>query len=271
MPGDIDLEFYMQRLGFSGELKPDLATLEALQAAHVAAFAFESLDPFLRRPVSLDLDALQDKILFGRRGGYCFELNTLFKAALEAIGFQVTALGARVRWMSPPDAPLGPREHMLLKVETPEGPRLADVGFGACLLDATLPLVVDQDFSTPLGVYRLTLADGRYALSARRGDGFRTLYVFDLEPQLPADFEIGNWYTSTHSTPPFRHVVIIERIVGGERHKLVNRRYFVEGRDGIVLSEREIADADDLARVLESAFDIAPPVAIEELFQHIPA
>jgi arylamine N-acetyltransferase len=36
----------------------------------------------------------------GRRGGYCFEQNTLFQAALEALGHRVSALAAgRETWL----------------------------------------------------------------------------------------------------------------------------------------------------------------------------
>jgi N-hydroxyarylamine O-acetyltransferase len=268
---DLNLPAYLQRIGVSGALRPDLPTLAALQAAHVASIPFEGLDPFLRRPVTLDLATLQDKIFNARRGGYCFELNTLFKAGLEAIGFSVTALAARVRWMSAPGDPLGPRSHMLLKVETSDGPRLADVGFGACMLDAPLPLIVDEEIATPLGVYKLAEANGLYALSARRGEGWRTMYVFDLQPQLPSDFVMSNWFTSTHSDPPFQHFVMVERIVGARRHKIVNRRYLVEGRDGVVESERVFADAEDMGRILDEVFAIAPPVAAAELFARAPA
>jgi len=114
MAGDFDLDAYFARIGFGGSAGPNLATLTALHAAHVAAIPFESLDPLFGRPVKLDLDSLQAKMVGRRRGGYCFEQNHLFRGALEAIGFTVTGLGGRVVWMSAPDAPLGPRLHMLL-------------------------------------------------------------------------------------------------------------------------------------------------------------
>ena len=171
--------------------------------------------------------------------------------------------------MSPPEAPLGPREHMLLKVETPEGPHLADVGFGACLLDAPLPLVANVEHRTPMGVYRLTQDEGRFALSVRRGEDWRTMYVFDLQPQWPSDLAMGNWYTSTSPAPPFQHVVILERIVGETRRKLVNRRYIVERRDGKVESERDLADAPEMERLLDEVFGVEPPVA--DLFARTPS
>ena len=94
---DIDLDAYLARIGYHGTLEPDLQTLTALHAAHVTAVPFENLDILLGRTISLDLKAVQTKIVAGRRGGYCFEQNTLFQAVLERIGFRVTPLAARVR------------------------------------------------------------------------------------------------------------------------------------------------------------------------------
>ncbi len=158
MTNAIDLEAYFRRIGFDGPAQPDLNTLLALHARHTAAIPFEAIDPLIGRPARLDLESLQAKLVRGRRGGYCFEHNTLFKAVLEAIGFGVTGLAGRVAWMGA-GAPIGPRSHMLLLVDLAEGPYLADVGFGAHLLDA--PLRFTPDLGTEDGVGR------PIALSAR--------------------------------------------------------------------------------------------------------
>ena len=166
--------------------------------------------------------------------------------------------------MSPPDSPLGPRVHMLLKVDLPEGPYLADVGFGACVLDAPLRLETGVEQGTPMGVYRLNEADGLYALSAKRGATWRTMYVFNLEPQLPADYALSNWFTSTSPEAPFVSRLIMERVAGGARHKLIDRRYLIEARDGDVVAERPLDSANDLGRVLDETFNVTPPAPMEE-------
>ena len=263
------LNDYLARIGVEGPLRADLATLTKLQAAHVAALPFEGLDPLLRRPVALDLAALQAKIVDGRRGGYCYEQNAIFAAALDALGFEVTRLGARVRWMSPPDAPLGPRTHMLLKVDLDGIAYLADVGFGACLLEAPLRLEIGAEQRTAMGTYRLTDGEGHYTLSAQRPDGWRAMYTFNLEPQLAADYELGNYFTSTHPQAPFPNVLIMERLLADQRLKLVNLRLIAEARDGRVVSERTIASAEDLADVLDQTFQITPPVPAAEIFARI--
>jgi N-hydroxyarylamine O-acetyltransferase len=266
MSGDFRLDRYLARIGFEGPLAPALATLAALHAAHVDAIPFEGLDPLLGRPVNLDLTSVQEKLVDSRRGGYCFEQNTLFKAALETIGFNATGLAGRVRWMSPPDSPLGPRTHMLLKVDLPDGPRLVDVGFGVCVLDSPLQFKTDIEQRTAMGTYRLSEAGGLFSLSAKQPAGWRTMYVFDLEPQIPSDYELGNWFTATSPRAPFVSMLIMERVGRDRRYKVANRRFTMEARDGEVAVERSIDDVGEMGRVLAEVFNVAPPAPIEEVF-----
>src|ERR1700678_4784483 len=98
------LENYLARIGYRGATEVNRETLKALKASHLDAIPFEALDPFLHRPVRLDPASVVAKLVDSPRGGYCFEQNLLFKTALETIGFEVTGLAGRVRWMSPPDS-----------------------------------------------------------------------------------------------------------------------------------------------------------------------
>ena len=269
VPHEFRLHDYLARIGVRGKVEPDLPTLSAIHAAHVDAIPFEGLDPLLRRPVKLDIASLQEKLVDGRRGGYCFEQNLLFKAALEAIGFQVTALSARVRWMSPPESPLGPREHITLMVELPDGSYLVDVGFGACVMDSPLQLKTDMEQATAMGTYRLSESDGLFSLSVRQPPGWRTMYAFDLVPQIQSDYELGNWYTSTSPLVPFTRMLVLERVSGDRRYKLVNLSLRIEARDGQAISERSIGNAAELRQVLEETFNVTPPTPVEEIFDRI--
>jgi N-hydroxyarylamine O-acetyltransferase len=265
MPDTFRLTEYLKRIGIDGTCKPDLTTLAAIHAAHVAAIPFEALDPFLGRPVKLDLAGIQEKIVSNRRGGYCFEQNTLLKAALEAIGFSATGLAGRVRWMAPPDSPLGPRSHMLLKIDLPEGPYLADVGFGAFLLDRPLPLETDVEHGTAMGRFLLTQAAGMFSLNVKLPAGWRTAYVFNLEPQVPSDYELANWYTSTNPKVPFVSTLIMERLTRDRRYKLINNRLIVETCNAEVADERVIG-SEEFGQVLDQTFHISPPAPAHEIF-----
>ncbi|MCP3460224.1 arylamine N-acetyltransferase [Bradyrhizobium sp. CCGUVB23] len=269
MPNEFHLDNYLTRIGHGAAVKPDLATLTALHSAHVDAIPFEGLNPLLRRPVHLDLPSVQAKLVDSRRGGYCFEQNALFKAALERIGFTVTGLGARVRWMAAPDSPLGPKVHMLLKVDLPEGLYIADVGFGACVMDSPLQFRTEIEQRTAMGTYRIDETNGLFSISAKQPRGWRTMYVFDQVPQLQSDYELGNYFTSTSSIPPFTSTLIMERVAADTRYKLANRRLTIEGRDGEVKGERTIDSADELGLVLDETFNVEPPVPLEEVFARI--
>ncbi|HEY1426431.1 MAG TPA: arylamine N-acetyltransferase [Caulobacteraceae bacterium] len=265
MADDFDLDAYFARIGYGGAARADLETLSALHVRHVAAIPFESLNPLAGLPVKLDLASLQAKMVAGRRGGYCFEQNHLFRAALEAIGFQVTGLGGRVVWMSAPDAPLGPLGHMLLKVEVDGRPWLADVGFGAHLLDAPLRLEEGIEQATPAATYQLLQREAsRLALTARQGDGWRRAYLFDLTAQLPVDYEVANWFMSTYPGMIFANMLLAERLTEAARFNLINTRLTERRRDGTV-TERALQSADELAGVLDEVFDIEPPIPAAEV------
>jgi N-hydroxyarylamine O-acetyltransferase len=267
MDHEFRLDRYLARIGHHGAVAADLATLKALQTAHLAAIPFEAIDPLLRRPVKLDLTSLQAKLVEGHRGGYCYEHNLLLRAALQAIGFEVTGLGGRVRWMSPAGSPLGPKTHMLLKVDLADSVYLVDAGFGACLLDAPLQFKTDIEQTTVLGTYRLTETDGLLGLNAKRDGSWRTMYVFDLHPQIQSDYELGNWFTSTNPTIPLTTRLIVERLSGNRRIRLVDRALTLEARDGEVTSERTLANAGELDDVLRETFGITPPVTPAEIFR----
>jgi N-hydroxyarylamine O-acetyltransferase len=270
MPDDFDLDAYFQRIGYGGPASADLETLTAIHARQVDAIPFENLDPFTGKVPDLDLGALQAKLVGKRRGGYCFELNSLLKGALDALGFRITGLGARVRWGAPPEAPLGPRSHMLLKVDLPEGPFLADVGFGGVLLDAPLRFERDVEQATPAGRFRLSQdAEGAWALAAAMPEGWRLAYIFGPERQVHADYVMSNWFTATSPSTWFGSTLLMERLASDARFSLLNRKLTEAGRNGHLV-ERTIDTADAFAEVLDEVFDIEPPAPAAEIFARLP-
>ena len=124
----MDIDRYLDRIGVGARPAPSLAALKVLQRAHMMTTPFENLDVFMRIPLSLSIDDLFDKIVVRRRGGYCFELNTLFGALLRGLGFDATPVLGRV-WLRDQPAP-PPRCHLLHLVMTGGRRMIVDVGFG---------------------------------------------------------------------------------------------------------------------------------------------
>jgi N-hydroxyarylamine O-acetyltransferase len=263
----LDLAAYLTRIGYEGPREPTLGVLSALHARHPATIPFENIDPLLGRPVPLDLDALQRKMIAGKRGGYCFEQNTLFKAVLEALGFTVSALAARVVWMQPPGAPPNPRSHMVLLVDLAGDRWIADVGFGGLLSTAPLRLVADLAQPTPAGTLRLQQEGMFFTLQSGREAEWQNVYRFTLEPQPAIDIEVMNWYTAAHPQSRIRNNLMMQRVTGAGRLSLLNRRLVRRSTDST--QEELLLGPPDLARALE-LFGLEPPATPAELFARLP-
>jgi len=204
----MDVAAYFTRIGYSGPGDPTMQTLTELVARHVRRIPFENLDPLLGTPVSdLRPQALADKLVRRRRGGYCYEQNNLLRYVLEHLGFKVDALTARVVWMSPHglDGPPGAPTHQTLAVRIPgvDEVYLVDVGFGGQTPSSPLRLAAGPIQQTGHEAYRLRTHDRGYVLEALVDRAWRPLYTFTTEPRPLIDLEVGSWYVSTHPESRF--------------------------------------------------------------------
>jgi N-hydroxyarylamine O-acetyltransferase len=253
----LELDAYLARIGYSGSREPTLETLRGLHARHPFAIPFENLDTLRRRPVRLDLESLQRKLVTQRRGGYCFEQNLLFAHVLAALGFQVVSLAARVLWDRPEE--VRARTHMLLFVELGEGSYLCDVGFGGFTMTVPLRLEPGVEQSTPHEVFRV-LRDGReFSSQVRVRDDWRTLYRFDLQQQLQADIEVLNFWVAEHPDSPFLTRLMAARRDDDRTFSLRNNRlsvYYAGGRS----EQRELGSVAELRGLLADTFGIDVPV-----------
>lgn len=257
MTDSFDLDAYLRRIGHDGPVAPDLATLQALMLRQTAAIPFENLDPFLGRAPRLGPGSLQAKLVRGGRGGYCFELNLLLRLALQAIGFRVACLGARVLWGQPEDH-MSPRSHMLLRVDLDDGPRLADAGFGGQTPTAALRLDPDLEQATPHEPFRLVRAGGDLKLQARIGEEWRSLYRFDQQEQLPVDYEAPNWYLATCPDSHFVTGLSVARTGPGRRYALRDTE-FARHHTGYPTYRSRAKSAPELKTMLAEIFDLALP------------
>lgn len=247
-----DLEAYLGRTGYSAGRDCTVDSLKALHLAHASTIPFENLDIQMGLPIRLDLDSLHDKLVRRKRGGYCFEQNTLFMAALRAFGFEPRPCEARVRFGA---TGVLPRTHMTLLVAAEGYDYLCDVGFGGEGL--LLPLPMDgEPHPQFLGTYRIFPEGSLKVLQALRPEGWFDLYAFVPEAREPIDFELGNWYTSTH--PDSRFVTTLTAQLPTPEARYVLRNRSLEITRGEV---RETLELDDhgVVEVLEKYFRLSTP------------
>ena len=250
-----DQDAWLSRIGYRGSRTPTLETLRGLVEAHSAAISYESIDVLLDRPPKLDLASLQQKMIGNLRGGYCFEQNMLFRGGLLSLGFDITSLQARVVRGLAIDAPR-PMLHMVLQVNLPEGPYLADVGFGNVAPTAPLRLSADVEQDTPHEVMRFIRMGDELTLQSRVGDRWEHIYRVVLLPRLDAEYEMCNWFTASHPNSLHRNNLIAAR-PGPNRTRitLFNARLNIRHATGEV-ERRTLADESEYRDVLTDTFGL---------------
>jgi N-hydroxyarylamine O-acetyltransferase len=250
-----DQQAWLDRIGYKGAREPTLDTLHQLIFAHSHAIAYESLDIMLGRTPRLDLASLQRKMIFRGRGGYCLEQNMLFREGLRSLGYKITSLQGRVVRGMAIDAPR-PAIHMLLQVEMPEGPYLADVGFGNLAPTSALLLKEGVEQATPHERMRFINVAGELTLQAKLGDAWEHIYRVIPYPRYDGEYEIANWYTGTHPDAPYQSNIIVAR-PGPNRTRITmfNRRVTVRSATGQA-ERRQLKDEVEFRFVLRSEFGL---------------
>jgi N-hydroxyarylamine O-acetyltransferase len=242
---------YLDRIGYTGSIEPSSETLRCIHRAHMLAVPFENLDITRRRRVSLEPEASVRKIVEERRGGFCYELNGAFAALLEALGFKVTLLSARVARANGDFSP--EFDHLTLKVDLDQ-PWLADVGFGELFLE---PLLLTPGLEQPQAGNRFRITQGEERLLLEKAaleTPWRPEYGFSLQPRLIEDFaEMCEFHqTSPESSFTLKSVCSIAtadgRITISEMKLIVTRNGERE--------EREIASEQERSELLRDRFGV---------------
>jgi N-hydroxyarylamine O-acetyltransferase len=252
-----NLKLYLQRLGFEAPPEPTLDTLRLLQLRHTGVFPFENLATISGAPVLIDLPSIEEKILVGGRGGYCYELNNLFFALLLELGFEARAISGRVV-MNQPEGSWTARTHRLSLVTIDDVRYITDVGFGGMVPTAPLLLDTEAEQATPHEPYRIEKQPDGYMLLANVAGEWRSMYLFDLQRQEDIDYTIGNWYVSTHPESPFSQRLMVARTGEGWR-KTLNNGSFAFHRMGANSERHEVTQVDELIELLAREFALHLP------------
>lgn len=256
----LDLDAYFKRVGYGGDTRPSFDTLAALLHAHMAAIPFENLDVLLGRRVRLDLEAVQDKLVRARRGGYCFEHGTLFAAVLEQLAFHPVRHTARVVLLMPRTQ--SPRTHMFLTVEVEGKTFVVDPGLGA--LAPRVPVLLGSGAEAPAGpdTYRMVRDQEHWVLRAHAGARTIDCWVSTLDRDNLVDFEVGNHFTATHPASPFVNRIMMRALTSDGRITLMNRELTTWRGDEAQVSE--LADRGALRSLLVEHFGFDLP-EVEQL------
>ena len=242
---------YLSRIGFSGTLNQDLATLKSLQRAHLLAIPFENLDIHWNQPIVTDTEKFYDKIVARRRGGFCYELNGLFNELLRAIGYETRLVSARVFNGSVH----GPEfDHAAIIGRVDEDEYLVDVGFGSFTTEP-LRFVIGEKQKDDAGVFIIRKFDDEYLEVAKRDNGgWRSEYIFrDIARELAEFAEMCDFQQYSPDSH-FRKGKLCSSMVPNGRKTLTDKSFIVTTGDE--KKETPVTSDAEFYSLLESEFGI---------------
>jgi N-hydroxyarylamine O-acetyltransferase len=247
------LDSYFARIDYHGTPTVSLETLSEIHHAHVFHIPFENLDIHNGRGIRIDPDSIKEKLIAQRRGGYCYETNGLLALALEAIGFKLDRLLGRILYNT---TALRPRTHQCMRVYLGDRSYLCDVGYGARQLLSPLLLedgCMEAQFTDCFRLLRQE--SGEYHLQGELSDGWHSFYAFTLEPFLPIDYTLANYWNSTFPGSNFvQHRMCILPTPTG-RYVMNNRVLKITERG--TLTEIQAVDHAHYLNLLHQYFGIA--------------
>lgn len=255
MENGLDLDAYFDRIQWGGSTRPTYETLAGVLRAHMSSIPFENLDVLLGRPIRLDLDGVQQKLVRARRGGYCFEHGTLFGAAIEAMGFKPVRHTARVIMIAARTA--APRTHMFLTVPVAEGTFVVDPGFGALAPRIPVPLLDGAEARIGPETHWVSREAACWILRSRVAGKGTDCWISTLEEDNPVDFEMGSHYVATHPGSPFVNRMMMRALTPDGRVTVANRD--VNIRCGDRIEPVQLADRLALRRLLNTYFGFDLP------------
>ncbi|WP_223584872.1 arylamine N-acetyltransferase family protein [Sphingobacterium sp. GVS05A] len=255
---DPTLKDYLERIAISDGVSGDLETLKKLTQAHPKHITFENIDSFTGIVPAIDTTDIFQKLVTEKRGGYCYEQNSLFKEVLQALGFNIKMHLARVLWSSK-DGSETARTHMLLTSDIEGQKYLVDVGFGSMTL--TAPVLFNSEQETPNGLFRLiSLDDNFYRLDVFKNE-WLPIYKFTLEEVQLSDLDMANWYVATGPSSMFNKFLMITRVDEHARYALFNKEFNIRDNEGGKKSS-EISSEEELQSVLTNYFKLNLPASL---------
>ncbi|PKV93780.1 N-hydroxyarylamine O-acetyltransferase [Amycolatopsis echigonensis] len=222
----MDVDAYLARLDLPVPAAADLTALRVLQERHLMHVPFENLSVHLGEPIELTEQALFDKLVRHRRGGFCYELNGLFAALLRELGFAATLHAARV--FDDSGVPGPPLDHAAILVQLDDEQYLVDVGFGRFSRQPLALSAVEPQCDAE-GEY--LLLDAPYGDVDVLRDG-KPEYRLERRPRQLSDFAPMAWWQSTSPQSHFTQTLTCSRPTAQGRVTLSGDR-LIETVDGV--------------------------------------
>jgi N-hydroxyarylamine O-acetyltransferase len=261
----LELENYLQRIRYTGPVRPDLNCLMAIHRHHVQSIPYEDLDVQLGRPLDLNPERIRRKLILERRGGWCYEMNGLLGWALEEIGFSVTRMTGGVMRSEEGDAAFG--NHLVLRVDLDDESWIADAGLGDALQEP-IPLC-EGEHQQNGRTYTLTQLDAQTWRFANHPGRLPPTMDFINEPADEALFEQTCTELQANQESMFVQNLICFRCRADGGVDMLLGRVHVD-LSSEAPRKKLLRDSTEFAQVLEHVFGLREP-EIETLWRKVKA
>nr|WP_315029886.1 arylamine N-acetyltransferase [uncultured Chryseobacterium sp.] len=247
------LEKYLKRIHYSGEIEKNINVLKKIHQLHPKHIPFENIDSYTGTVPSLNIDDVYQKLILDFRGGYCFEQNLLLSEILKYIGFEIELQLGRVVWKREEDSTAA-KTHVLLIADMDGEKYLIDCGFGTVTLTTPLVLNNNEPQQTPNGLFKISQQSGNYILWIWK-EKWLPVYRFSLEQVDPIDLEIANWYLSTFPESNFKKNLVLSKVNENARYTFTDHTLNIRWESG----EKESVSIDNnegLYRMMREIFGL---------------
>ena len=192
----MEIDRYLERIGYKGNTRPTLELLALLQKKHLLSVPFENLDIHYKVPIVLNTRDIYEKVITKGRGGFCYELNSLFGELLKSLGFDVKMISARV--FNQEKKIFSPEfDHLAVIAKIDSSDYLTDVGFGEFAF-SPLKIELDRIQDDERGAFMIGQYDDLYYKVAKRvGKNWIPEYMFTFKARDLSEFEEMCHYNQT--------------------------------------------------------------------------
>lgn len=238
---------YFKRIRFKNiQMEKPSDALKRLHRLHTTSIPWENLDVYLKKEISLEIEDLFEKIIINNRGGYCFEVNTLFKFLLDQMGFNTYSVVGRPYT---PDGKLLTWIHQMTIVKSEGAKWIADVGLGVNGWIEPLLLEIKQEQFQYGRLFRV-IKDECGLMTVQKsvnGAFVNAVSFFDI-PAIAEDFKMGNYYTSTHVESSFRNTIKCILHTTDGKISIYNNKFSILEKEKVFEKNIEYAELDEILR-----------------------
>lgn len=246
-----DIQNYYDRINWHPGNESPLEKLRLVHFKHITNIPFENLDVYNKKTIAVDPDSVYEKLVINKRGGYCFEMNSLLHSALKAMGYDIKPYLARIALG---EFGFGPYTHRINIVEL-EGERyILDVGYGGNCFAFPVKLEEGLEQKQLWMSYRVVRSDAvDYCVQIYQDGKYVDMLGFNDRPAVQMDFDIGNFYTNKHPSSFFRDHIMCAIYTENGKNTLFDNNLTIREGDNITT---EVLEKEELIPALKQYFKL---------------